>query len=181
MRLFRDGGRFRIPGERLHIVRMGKSVGIYVNGRWRPRHCALYIDMVNGGHIMCEYVGDYEVWKEGQHKWVLRKFYIGVVSLPDRSGPYEMVSTYQGKFFEYLDKMLTIDAERPLEFEDIRDVIRPGYEHFWPKGMGPGVDMEPDTDADMINPIELMDGMADDDDVDWKVIQVDPAPKEDRT
>lgn len=45
--------------------------------------------------------------------------------------------------------MLDLDKERPLTFDDIAGIIRPGYEHFWINGMGPGSD----NPADQYEPI----------------------------
>lgn len=122
MSLFRD--RFGIPEERLHIITEGPAEGCLIDGLWVPKRSRLFIDLEHDGFISVIYLGDWEIWRTDLDKWLLYRWYGGTVMLHDGSGPYELQDLPIGKFIKRVRRLLEIDQERALAYDDIRSIIK---------------------------------------------------------
>ena len=120
-RLFRD--RMGIPEERLSIIVEGPEEGMRINGKWSPRRSRMCIALVHGGYLTVMYLGDWQAWRPRRKEWALTRWYGGTVMTSDEQGPYKLRSEPRGTFMPWIRRIIATDAERPLVYDDIKDII----------------------------------------------------------
>ena len=128
LKIFRDGGRFNIPEDRL-VFRPGSwdaGHSLYSS----PGETMVIIKLIHGGYVSAMYLGQWETWSRGGMRF--RQYYGGTVMTSDGTGPYRLPDEIRGRYLDAVGKVLSIDAERPVMFEDIQDIIRPGQERKSP-------------------------------------------------
>lgn len=128
-RIFRDGGRFYIPEDRL-VFGPGNVYMPHSLTRLNPGRTTVYIKLIHGGYVSAMYLGDWQEWTRGA--WRFRQFYGGTVMTSDEAGPYRIPNDIRGRYLDVIAKILSIDAERPVVYEDIQGLIKPGQERKTP-------------------------------------------------
>lgn len=122
MAYFRD--HVGIPECRMHVIDEGPIGGFFSRGVWLPRRTRLVIDLVHYSFITVVFLGYFEAWKEDKGKWILTRWYGGTVMPEDGSGPYELRDGPGSSFLPTIRRLLDIDQERPLTYDDIKMVIK---------------------------------------------------------
>lgn len=122
MTYFRD--HVGIPEDRMHIINEGPIGGMFYKGYYIPRRSRLSIDLVHYSFITVVFYGYYETWKEDKEKWVLSRWYGGSIMPSDGSGPFELRDGPGSMFLPTIRRLLEIDQERPLTYDDIRSVVK---------------------------------------------------------
>ena len=127
LRIFRDGGRFSIPEDRL-VFRPGTPEAGSTLMTHTPGETMVIIKLIHGGYVSALYLGDWEAWTRGAMRF--RQFYGGTVVTSDNVGPYRLPHLVRGRYLDLVARLLDIDADRPVVWEDIQDLVQPGQERM---------------------------------------------------
>ena len=108
----------------MHVIVEGPIGGVLSQGRWIPRRSRFVIDLVHYCFITVVFLGYYEAWREDKEKWIITRWYGGTIMPSDGSGPYELRDGPGSTFLPTIRRLLEIDQERALTYDDIRAVIK---------------------------------------------------------
>lgn len=115
--------RLNLPDERIDIRAEGPELGSFSYGRWTPRRCRMNIRLIHGGALSVMYMGDWQIWVPYRQEWMLCRMWMAWVMLPDGKGFLRMLKDTKRKQINIVARLLAIDAERPLTYNDVRKYL----------------------------------------------------------